>query len=109
MKPNNRNFKSNKNFKGGYFNNKPKFDRPKPVGLQVFVREGEDPMKAYRKLKKRLMQDGILQEVKDRRYYQKPSEKKKLAKQQAKRRNEKRQRELAMEYGIRYKNYTPGY
>ena len=55
------------------------------------------------------MRDGLLQDVKDRRYYQKPSEKKKLAKQQAKRRNEKRQKELALEYGIRYKNYTPGF
>ena len=55
------------------------------------------------------MRDGLLQEVKDRRYYQKPSEKKKLAKQQAKRRHEKRQKELALEYGIRYKNYTPGF
>jgi len=109
MKPNNRNTKPrNKNFKTTYAN-KTKTDRPKPVGFQVFVREGEDPMKAYRRLKKRILRDGLLQEVKDRRYYQKPSEKKKLAKQQAKRRNEKRQRELALEYGVRYKDFTPGY
>ena len=101
-KPRNRNFKSN-------YSSKPKVDRPKPSGFQVFVRDGEDAMKAYRRLKKRIMRDGLLQDVKDRRYYQKPSEKKKLAKQQAKCRNEKRQKELALEYGIRYKNYTPGF
>ena len=64
-------------------------------------------MKAYRKLKKKLLNDGILQEVKDRRYYQKPSEKKKLERQAGKRRNDRRMRELAQEYGIRYKNYNP--
>ena len=38
------------------YSNKPRVDRPKPSGFQVFVREGEDPMKAYRhnKIIKRL-------------------------------------------------------
>jgi len=91
---------------GGSFEKKKEY-YPKTQGFHVIVREGEDPMKAYRKLKKKLLNDGILQEVKDRRYYQKPSEKKKIEKQMGKRRNDRRMRELAQEYGIRYKNYSP--
>jgi len=36
--------------------------------------------KALRVLKRKAKKDGILQELKDRQYYQKPSEKKRLAK-----------------------------
>jgi len=41
--------------------------------LEVEVR-GDDVMKAWRKLKKKLMNNRVLEEVKERRYYQKPSE-----------------------------------
>ena len=57
-----------------------KFDGPKPQGLEVFVREGEDVMKAYRKLKKKIMNAGLMDELRERRYYQKPSHKKREAK-----------------------------
>jgi small subunit ribosomal protein S21 len=41
--------------------------------IEVEVR-GDDVMKAWRKLKKKLTNARILEEVKERRYYQKPSE-----------------------------------
>ena len=36
--------------------------------------------KALRVMKKKMKRDGVFQELKDRQYYQKPSEKKRLAK-----------------------------
>ena len=43
-----------KNFQNFDRPKKRKFDTPKPEGLQVYVREGEDVMKAWRKLKKKI-------------------------------------------------------
>jgi len=48
--------------------------------LGVRVREGQDAMQAYRKLKKKLLKEGVLDEVRERQYYSKPSEKRKLEK-----------------------------
>ena len=42
-------------------------------------------MQAYRKLKKKLLKEGVLDEVRDRRYFVKPSEKRKLEKNRIKR------------------------
>jgi len=53
--------------------------------LGVKVREGQDAMQAYRKLKKKLLKEGVLDEVRERRYYSKPSEKRKLEKNRIKR------------------------
>ena len=48
---------------------------PMPSGCQyhVEVREGEDPMRAYRKIKKKIKDDKFFEEIKERQYYQKPS------------------------------------
>jgi small subunit ribosomal protein S21 len=43
---------------------------------KVEIREGESFEAAMRKFKKQIEQDGILKEVRDRKHYQKPSEKK---------------------------------
>ena len=82
--------------------NKGNFDRnrnnrdnqPKAQGLQVFVRDGEDINKALRKLKKKVEAAGVLKEIRDRQYYQKPSEKRRKAKKAGIARWKKRQREL---------------
>ena len=65
--------------------------------IEVEVR-GEDVMKAWRKMKKKLMTAGTLEEVKERRYYLKPSEikreyKKRLKRQAAKNRRKQMERD----------------
>ena len=52
-------------------------DRTPSPYLEVRVRDGQDVMQAYRKLKKKLLKEGVLEEVRERRYFVKPSEKKK--------------------------------
>ena len=49
-----------------------------PSGCQyhVEVREGEDPMRAYRKIKKKIKDDKFFDIVKEKQHYQKPSFKK---------------------------------
>jgi small subunit ribosomal protein S21 len=88
-RPQNSNFKNN-------FNNKKRWeDRPKDVGLQVHV-NGDGPealTKALRRLKKKLANDGILQTLRDKQYYQKPSEVKREKKKQGIKRWKKLQRE----------------
>lgn len=67
---------------------------PKPSGLQVFVREGEDINKALRKLKKKIEAAGIIKEIRERQFYQKPSEKRRKAKKAGIARWKKKQQEL---------------
>jgi len=47
--------------------------------MEIIVRNG-NVEKALRVMKRKLKKNGLLQEIKDRQYYQKPSEKKRLAK-----------------------------
>ena len=54
-------------------NNKP--NRPHNCRYYVEVRDGEDPMRAYRRIKKKIKDDKFIEEIKERQYYQKPSEK----------------------------------
>lgn len=54
-------------------------------GRKVIVQDG-NLEKGLRKFKKMITEDGILQEVRDRQEYVKPTIRKKLAKNQAKRR-----------------------
>jgi small subunit ribosomal protein S21 len=61
----NRNNNFNKNF------NKPK--HPKEEGLSVAVREGEHFEKALRRFKKKVDNAGLIQEVRKREYYEKPT------------------------------------
>jgi len=60
------------------------WDRPRSHHLEVDVK-GDDVMKAWRKLKKKLSKERVLEEVKERRYYQKPSEKKRETNKRLKR------------------------
>ena len=94
MKQYNRNrsgFSNNRNFENRSRNDD---NRPKPQGLQVFVRDGEDINKALRKLKKKVEAAGVLKELRDRQFYQKPSEKRRIAKKAGIARWKKKQKEL---------------
>ncbi len=56
---------------------------------QVKVRNNEDIMKAIRRFKRKVENEGIMKEVKRRRYYLKPSEAKKLKRIEAAKRRRK--------------------
>jgi len=45
---------------------------PRKSGLEVFVKDG-DVMKAWRKLKKKIKESKLMEEIKERQYYKKPS------------------------------------
>ena len=70
--------------------------QPQAAGLAVFVRDGEDINKALRKLKKKIERAGILKEIRDRQFYEKPSAKRRKAKKAGIARWKKRQRELEL-------------
>ena len=93
MKSYNRN---RQNFNNKFDNNKPRRDDrgPKAQGLQVFVRDGEDISKALRKLKKKVEAAGILKDLRDKQFYEKPSEKRRKAKKAGIARWKKKQKEL---------------
>lgn len=71
---NNRNYNNDNN--RSYKSNN---DRAKPTGLCVEVRNG-DFTKALRLFKKKVQDAGIIQEVRERQAYEKPSETRKKAK-----------------------------
>ncbi len=51
----------------------------RPTGFQgyyVDVRDGEDAIRAYRKIKRKIKEDKFIEELRDRQYFQKPSFKK---------------------------------
>ncbi len=78
-----RQFKSFNNFNKPF--KKKEFKKfPKDEGLKVTVRgdKPEDLMKAMKRFKRIVKESGILQEYKDKQYFQKPSEKKRLRKKQ---------------------------
>ena len=54
---------------------KPRQPRPPNCRYYVEVRDGEDPMRAYRKIKKKMKDDKFIEEFKEKQYYQKPSDK----------------------------------
>lgn len=73
---------------------------PKEAGLSVQVR-GDSPhefMKALRKFKRKVNESGIMQDYKDRQYYEKPSDKKRKAKKQAIRRQQRAMQEERNNY-----------
>jgi small subunit ribosomal protein S21 len=53
---------------------------------QIKVKKGQNIEKSLRRLKKIMDKEGILQSVRDRRYYKKPSERKKDKRNQRRRR-----------------------
>jgi small subunit ribosomal protein S21 len=73
---------------------------PDEAGLTVKVR-GDNPhefMKALRKFKRKVNESGIIQDYRDKQYYQKPSEKRRLAKKQAIRRQQRAMQEERNNY-----------
>lgn len=64
-------------------------------GRRVLVQDG-NVEKALRKFKKKITEQGLIQEVRDRQEYVKPTIKKKLAKSQAKRRWQKHLRDQSL-------------
>ena len=68
---------------------------PKEAGLSVQVR-GDSPhefMKALRKFKRKVNESGIIQDYRDKQYYEKPSDKKRKAKKAAIRRQQRAMQE----------------
>lgn len=79
---------------------------PKMEGMAVAVVDNNVD-RAMRKLKKMLLKEGVMQELRDRRYYQKPSFVKREDKKRAIRRAAKLQRERDMEeFGVSPKKKT---
>ena len=50
-------------------------NRPYNCNYWAEVRDGEDPMRAYRRIKKKIKDDKFFEQIKERQYYHKPSEK----------------------------------
>ena len=65
---------------------------------EVIVRNN-NVEKAMRVLKKKLLRDGLMKEIKERQYYSKPSEVKREAKKQSIRRIKKEQKLKALKEG----------
>lgn len=59
-------------------------------GNTVYVREGEPVEKALRKFKKKVLESGLLRELKERETYEKPTTRRKKAKASAKARWKKK-------------------
>jgi small subunit ribosomal protein S21 len=59
------------------------------IGSTVFVKEGEPIERALRKFKKKVQDSGLLQQLRDREFYEKPTTARKRAKSAAKNRWQK--------------------
>ena len=51
--------------------------------ITIRIRRGDDPNRAMQKLKNLVIKEGLYKELKDRRYYKKPSLKKRLKREEA--------------------------
>ena len=51
--------------------------------ITIRVRRGDDPNRAMQKLKNLVIKEGLYKELKDRRYFRKPSLKKRLKREEA--------------------------
>jgi small subunit ribosomal protein S21 len=60
---------------------------------KIEIRKGEDLEKALRKFKTRLRHEGIMDEMKKREFYEKPSQRRRKEVEQAKRREVRRRKE----------------
>ena len=73
---------------------------PNEAGLTVIVR-GNNPhefQKALRKFKRKVSESGILQDLKEKQYYEKPSDKRRKAKKAAVRRHQRLLQEAKNNY-----------
>jgi small subunit ribosomal protein S21 len=80
------------------YDQKPYNKRPKEEGLMVNVRDGEPIEKALRRLKKKMINNKVLETYREKQFYTKPSEKRKQAKAAAVARWKKQQKKLAERY-----------
>ena len=53
--------------------------------ITIRIKRGDDPNRAMQKLKNLVIREGLYKELKDRRYYAKPSLKKRLKREEASR------------------------
>ena len=53
------------------------------MAITIKLRHNEDPNRAIQKLKNLVIKEGLYKEIKDRRYYKKPSLKKRLKREEA--------------------------
>lgn len=60
---------------------------------KIELRKGEDLERALRKFKTKLRVEGVMDEMKKREFYEKPSEKRRKEAEEAKRREARRRRE----------------
>jgi small subunit ribosomal protein S21 len=60
---------------------------------KIEIRKGEELEKALRKFKMKLRHEGVIDEMKKREFYEKPSEKKRRQLEQARRRETRRRKE----------------
>jgi len=106
--------KPRKKYQAKNFDTQSEFSKPRkpaqkkvqPQGMHVIVYD-DDVMKAWRLLKRKLTNENVLQEVKDRRYYTKPSLINRKKREEAVKKERKRQIKLADKYGIQYADYDP--
>jgi small subunit ribosomal protein S21 len=77
----------------------PDFAAPRGVSMQVFVRDN-NVEQALRVLKKKMQREGVFREMKQRRDYEKPSERKAREKSDAIRRARKLARKQAIKEGL---------
>jgi|TARA_B110000977_G_scaffold140373_1_gene178184 small subunit ribosomal protein S21 len=80
------------------FKKKPFKREERPSGMTVMVRDN-DVNKAMRVLKKKLLNDGFFQELRDRTFYESKGTKRRKAKDVATRRFKKNQAKLKLERG----------
>ena len=71
----------------------------KDIGMMVYVRNN-DVNKAMKRLKRKIKNDGLMQEVKERQHFVKKSEKQRLAKKRGEKRWQKKRLKLMEEYGF---------
>ena len=60
---------------------------------KIEIRKGEELEKVLRKFKMKLRHEGVLDEMKRREFYEKPSQRKRREKEQARRRETRRRKE----------------
>lgn len=62
---------------------------------KIELRKGEELEKALRKFKTKLRREGVLDEVRKREFYEKPSERRRKQQEAARRREQKRRRQAS--------------
>ena len=65
------------------------------TNITVKPRKNEDPNRLIKRFQRKCKKSGIFDEVRERRHFRKPSEKKRLAKKKAISRHKKRMRKMA--------------